>query len=85
VAPHCDDAVNSQNYKTVRRLLSTVLLADEVDVPADDDEKEAEETSADAAERTGWKTGPASDTQLQQWGTEHCLIYNKINELLICV
>jgi len=55
VAPNSDDSVNRQNYKTEYRLLRTALLTD----VADDDE-DAEQISAAVAERTGWKTGPAS-------------------------
>jgi len=55
VEPHSDDAVNRQNYKTERHLLGTGLMTDAADAAA-----AAEKTSVDAAERTDWKTGPAS-------------------------
>lgn len=56
MAPHIDDSVNRQNYKTEYRPLCSALLAAETD---DDDDDDAE-IAADVTERTGWKTGPAS-------------------------
>ena len=60
MAPHIDDSVNRLNYRTEHRPLCNALLAAETD--DDDAAADAEETSADVTERTGWKTGPASVT-----------------------